>query len=331
MKTVKELMESTTQPSKTYLAKFDKRVPQQYPNQNQVPSVLMLKRKAIRVFPDNQKIALYYSEALDKYVSIPFGPEGKALGIHLSEEAPNFDSAESLDEALPLIPLALGAARMAAPHLLRGGKAIIQGLAKGGSAAANAARKGGSAASNLARKGRTRFTRKRGSVLDKNQKLKGVGGRKGSLARNARNFGAGAVLGQNLSDRGGNPDGSSVLQGHQFNDNLAKAMISAPNVGVERANNNYRQRQNQSQIWQTTSAPRSVSESTIESFKAIVESDTVSSVVFGDQSVAITPRIAKKLVGVYESLNKQNKKNFEALIGESIESLRKAINFCIKA
>lgn len=40
---------------------------------NDLPAVLLLKRKSIRVFPDNQKVAMYYSEKLKKYVTIPFG------------------------------------------------------------------------------------------------------------------------------------------------------------------------------------------------------------------------------------------------------------------
>jgi hypothetical protein len=37
------------------------------------PPVLLLKRKAIRMYDNNAKIALYYNDKLDKYFSIPFG------------------------------------------------------------------------------------------------------------------------------------------------------------------------------------------------------------------------------------------------------------------
>jgi hypothetical protein len=36
------------------------------------PFVLLLKRQAIRIYPNNTKIALYYNERLGKYFSIPF-------------------------------------------------------------------------------------------------------------------------------------------------------------------------------------------------------------------------------------------------------------------
>lgn len=37
------------------------------------PSVLLLKRRAMRMYPDNRGVALYYAEALGKHISIPFG------------------------------------------------------------------------------------------------------------------------------------------------------------------------------------------------------------------------------------------------------------------
>ena len=39
------------------------------------PNVLVLKRKSIRMFPDNTRIALYYNNTLDKYFSVPYGPK----------------------------------------------------------------------------------------------------------------------------------------------------------------------------------------------------------------------------------------------------------------
>jgi len=42
------------------------------------PFVLMLKRKAIRNYPNKTKIALYYNKQLDKYFSVPFGPDVQA-------------------------------------------------------------------------------------------------------------------------------------------------------------------------------------------------------------------------------------------------------------
>lgn len=65
-----------------YLSKFDDRKEK---NAKDIPAIIVLKRKAIRVFPDNQKVGLYYSQQLDRYVSIPYGGGSRALGMELKE------------------------------------------------------------------------------------------------------------------------------------------------------------------------------------------------------------------------------------------------------
>ena len=47
---------------------------------NQIPALIVLKRRAIRVFPDGQKVALYWADRINKYISVPF----QSIGI--SEE-----------------------------------------------------------------------------------------------------------------------------------------------------------------------------------------------------------------------------------------------------
>jgi hypothetical protein len=59
-----------------------------YPSDKEMPVVIILKRKAIRVYPDNQKVGLYYSQALDRYISIPFGKNAKDLSPVLNENRP---------------------------------------------------------------------------------------------------------------------------------------------------------------------------------------------------------------------------------------------------
>jgi hypothetical protein len=47
---------------------------------NDPPFVLVLKRRAIRMYPDKTKVALYYSKTLDKYFSVPYGgPMGSVV------------------------------------------------------------------------------------------------------------------------------------------------------------------------------------------------------------------------------------------------------------
>lgn len=71
----KDLHEKTEIAKNDYLNKFDPRFDRNA-SERDLPYIIILKRKAIRVYPDNQKVGLYYSQALDKYVSIPLGNIG---------------------------------------------------------------------------------------------------------------------------------------------------------------------------------------------------------------------------------------------------------------
>ena len=36
------------------------------------PAVLIMKRKSIRMFPNGQRVALYYVDKINKYVTVPY-------------------------------------------------------------------------------------------------------------------------------------------------------------------------------------------------------------------------------------------------------------------
>ena len=51
------------------------------------PIILVIKRKAVRLYPDGTRIALYYNDKMKRYFSIPFGtPEADLSGV----QAENF-------------------------------------------------------------------------------------------------------------------------------------------------------------------------------------------------------------------------------------------------
>jgi len=51
------------------------------------PIIMVIKRKAVRLYPDGTRIALYYSEKLKRYFRVPFGtPEADMSGV----QAENF-------------------------------------------------------------------------------------------------------------------------------------------------------------------------------------------------------------------------------------------------
>jgi hypothetical protein len=70
-----------------YLSKIDSRDNPKYPSDTKIPAVMTMRRKAIRNYPDNQKVALYYIQAIDKYITIPWSEN--EIGIPMVREAVN--------------------------------------------------------------------------------------------------------------------------------------------------------------------------------------------------------------------------------------------------
>ena len=71
--------------------------------------------------------------------------------------------------------------------------------------------------------------------------------------------------------------------------------------------------------------------SNIDAIKYIVENDISSMPVqIGEGTVNLNKRVAKKVLTVYESLNRENKKKVEAMLNESATSFKKVINFAVR-
>lgn len=90
-----------------HYSKLDIRKSPNYPTDKELPTVIILKRKAIRVFPDHQKVGLYYSQALDRYVSIPFS---KDLSPQINEAKKEYQPPEELQTLIQKDPELVGAA-----------------------------------------------------------------------------------------------------------------------------------------------------------------------------------------------------------------------------
>jgi hypothetical protein len=72
-----------------YYTRFDPRFKK---NPKTLPNIIILKRKAMRVYPDNQVVGLYYSQTLDKYISIPFdtgSKKAKHINAVMNEQKKN--------------------------------------------------------------------------------------------------------------------------------------------------------------------------------------------------------------------------------------------------
>lgn len=50
------------------------------------PNIIVLKRSAIRIFPDGRKVALYHAEKINKYISIPYSDVGNKEILQVEEK-----------------------------------------------------------------------------------------------------------------------------------------------------------------------------------------------------------------------------------------------------
>ena len=63
------------------------------------PIILVIKRKAVRLYPDGTRIALYYSDKMKRYFSIPFGtPEADISGVQAESFVTELRSTTKLTE-----------------------------------------------------------------------------------------------------------------------------------------------------------------------------------------------------------------------------------------
>lgn len=303
-----------------HLSAFDPKRPAGYPSEKNIPVVLILKRKAIRVYPDNQKIALYYSQALDKYISIPFGPKTDELGIHMNEETQKEMTKIkfSMNESRESVPVSKESSFKRNLEQIRESKKeeidenlISLGaniLSKAGPALSRAGSLVGTAAKTATKKS-SRFVRR--------NTLRAIRNVRDNKPENPD---------LDMSDVKRKPDGD-----YQF----SQAGRPAPPVdnpiprnrvspGVPTSTDIISQRR----LWGNPT-----NESTnFDRIKTLVENDlSKSDLKFGDESISINNRIANKVLNVHESLNKKNKKKFEKMINENLVSFKKAINFVVKA
>jgi len=63
------------------------------------PIILVIKRKAVRLYPDGTRIALYYNDKMKRYFSIPFGtPEADISGVQAESFIDELRSSINLTE-----------------------------------------------------------------------------------------------------------------------------------------------------------------------------------------------------------------------------------------
>lgn len=296
-----------------HLAAYDKRFPKKYPSDRDIPTIIVLKRKAIRVFPDNQKIALYYSQALDKYVSVPFSPKDEALGIHMSEQKKILKKViteETQELPVPFSPRDSFRKNLTelreeklneAPPVL--GAAVVAGLR---AAAASGAAK---------------------TVVKYGKRIvrKAISGAK-NLASKAAGAIAGAAASDDEKKSESKPEKKSGGSDYEFTKaGRASHNVSSPQRATADLSSVHSERQRNKAAW------KNIQESNFNIIKSIAQNKEASgTIVFGEKTISINNRIAKRIMNLYESLNVENKKKTRAMLNESAESFKKIVNFAVR-
>lgn len=71
--------------------------------------------------------------------------------------------------------------------------------------------------------------------------------------------------------------------------------------------------------------------SNIKKLKSIKEDSAAEELVFEDgNKYTVNSSMANKIVGVYESMNRKNKKKMEKMLNESVDSFNKVMNFAVR-
>ena len=287
----------------------DRRFGRGYPSQKDMPSVLLLKRKAIRVFPDGQKVGLYYAQAIDKYVTIPFSEIG------INEEA-------ELNELAPaLIPLAIGAARLAAPVIARNASRLGSAGKKAYDAwkKSRAVKKVEKAKENkvaqqnkISKDGKItnaeRLARRQGIAKGIKQRSSRAGDRWRNIGRGAEAVAKGAAaVGAALSG------GSSGDNKKYFTP--MSPTLKATTVGPKREGGSdaYQRRM---EIAQRKSAEAMAANESVE-------------VNLDGNLFELNNKTANKITKLYESLNNKNRRKMISMMNESEEDLNKIVSFAL--
>ena len=308
-------------------SKFDPRYKAGWPTDKEMPSVLILKRKAIRVYPDNQKVALYYSQALDKYVTIPYNDIQVGLN-----EAKNNDkkkkkryyvkpkSKEDKDKDPPKpggIRDTINFIKRKGAHkpqskLSKAGK-ILTSIGQSSSVSGTAGAIGGAIGSHFYNKARAERTKNslakvKNTVKVAREKYKAEKAAKSSSPK---------------------PTSSSIPKTSKSTSTPIRKKSGA---ATRQAMSNILKKNSKATFSKAAVKNSTIKESNVlDTIRSIVENNiTEQKIQFNENEITINNTVAKKLLTVYESINRTNKKKMEQMLNEDATSFNKVLMFAVR-
>lgn len=313
------------------------------PSSKEMPVMLIFRRMQYKVFPNNQVVALYYSNMVNKYLSIPFGKDGN---LNLSEAVISDTIDEGIGSALDT------AADYVVPYYSAGKKALkgdLSGAAKdaavdtalmavggpvaklGGAALRGAAKIGSKIASRVGTKAVPRTMDR--ALFTGGAKVAASTGAK-TAARTAaksaiRSVAKGAV--DALTSGGEKTPTGTTLGQNRPTPSGVKGKTSWEKARP-RYNATTQSKLAQADIAQSKKASqKQVDENKISDIRAMIESGkSLHEMNINGIFITLNNSMAKRILEVYDSVNTKNKKIVESMLNEDLESFKKLLNFSIR-
>jgi len=293
--------------AKDYFATPDPRVKRAgYPSQKEAPTVLLLKRKAIRVFPDGQKVALYYAQAIDKYVSIPYNEIGVNEQVELDEGA----AGTIIKGAIAVGKSVIGKGKKVYDAYKAKKAADVAAQAKKAEQAKSLATARRKALSDKAAKSGSKKARETRAATVSN-KIKQGRNRPGLLSRFGRGAARLAAATAAVASGGGDSAGSGNSEPKYFTPMSSKIQANVTGPKREGGADSRAERERQASL----KASKSMANESVSLDGNVFE---------------LNSKTAEKVTALYESLNKKNKKKMIETMKESNESLEKIISFAVR-
>lgn len=330
----------------------DKSFSTKVPSSKEMPFLLLFRRVQYRIFPNKQVVALYYSNTVDKYLSIPFGPGGN---LNLSEAVihdtldEDWQSVNRKDKTDGLSQSAVNAYRRENP----GSKlqtAVTEKNPKGKRASRRksfCARMGGMkkrlTSAKTARDPDSRINkalRRWNCEEDFKMKLNSIRGKK--LDENPL---LNAILGGVLDAASGAVQrvGKAVKDSSTVHSTEPKRRteIKKPGSTWERQRKTNLPASKLSKLAQadvasaqkssTPSSQKQVTENKISDIRNMIKENTeFKDLNINGRTITLNTSMAKRILEVYDSVNTKNKRIVESMLNEDLDSFKKLLNFSIR-
>lgn len=320
MKTLKQIREE-------YKNFYTSQVPEEVlleksviPSTKEMPAIILFKRVSFRSYPKGQVVALYYSSLMDKYLSIPIGPDN----VNLSE-------AKILDE-----------------------NDIDEACWKGYKQYGMKKKKGKDVPNCVPVKedgpGNPSYTTRPTyeHFKDNLEKLReervdefvapliGAGLRMvgGSLAKQALKQGAKSLLKKGIKGVKDAILGTDDKKDDKSTDTdpaIKVATPSAKSKATAKVSSSWENRPGANPVQATKERQALYKENTISDIRAMVKEGIDSkNLSINGRTITLNTSMAKRILEVYDSVNTKNKKIVEGMLNEDLESFKKLLNFSIR-